>query len=274
LKADALAYGRKVDASAQVIFVKLAPIENHLSNQEKIVTDEKKRVKEEEARLFKEKIDSRHNQLTIIGVSVPYREVSMMSDEEFDEKLAAARKAFDDEQIRITENKRLEDERVAKVEAGQEAERQRLAEERVAQDKIIAKAMEDHAMAAAELAEKQAAIDKKEKAIKDEKDKLERVAFEIQAKEDAKIQARIDVLARNERLEKETAEREAAEAAEKERAEALRPDLEKFRTWADAYRDLPETPKVEDKRIRNIIYETIHNIHDILDKAKMKVEAL
>jgi hypothetical protein len=51
-------------------------------------------------------------------------------------------------------------------------------------------------------------------------------------------------------------------------------DLEKFTAWANAYRDLPETPSVENVDIRNIIYETIHNIHDILDNAKMKVEAL
>jgi len=59
LKADALSYGRKVDAAAKEIFGKLAPIEDHLTEQEKIVTDEKKRVKAEETRLFKEKIDKR-----------------------------------------------------------------------------------------------------------------------------------------------------------------------------------------------------------------------
>jgi hypothetical protein len=47
LKADALAWGRKVDSEAKKIFKKLEPIETHLKAEEDKITEEKRRIKEE-----------------------------------------------------------------------------------------------------------------------------------------------------------------------------------------------------------------------------------
>ena len=47
LKADALAWGKKVDGEAKRITALLAPIEAHLTGEEKKITDEKESIKQE-----------------------------------------------------------------------------------------------------------------------------------------------------------------------------------------------------------------------------------
>jgi hypothetical protein len=282
LKADALAYGKKIDTAAKEIFGKLAPIETHLAEQEKIVTDEKKRVKEEEARLFKEKADSRHAQLTMIGVSVSYQEVSMWSDEEFETRLDAelaaqmaerarleAAKRIEDE--RIAEEKRIEAEDVALIKAEMEAERKRLADEREAQEEAQAKVKAEQDRIAEEQAKAQAEIDAQKKVIQDKKDFLEREAFEIRAKEEAQIKARIDVLARDERLEKERVEQEAAEAAEAKRVNDLKPDRTKALDWVDLAKRTPDYPNVHPD-ILEILDGAQSNIEAVLSAAEEKIQ--
>jgi hypothetical protein len=52
-------------------------------------------------------------------------------------------------------------------------------------------------------------------------------------------------------------------------------DFDKFTTWSQAYRGyLPGTPNIENKKMRDILQETIADIHEILGRAQEKAEAL
>jgi len=57
LKADALEYGRRVDAEANRIKDRLQPIENHLAEQESIVKKEQERIKAEEQKKRQDRHD-------------------------------------------------------------------------------------------------------------------------------------------------------------------------------------------------------------------------
>jgi hypothetical protein len=288
LKADALAHGKKVDAAAKEIQNKLAPIETHLTEQEKIVTDEKKRVEEEEAQLFKDKIDDRVTELSkYMGSNRPpwsYQKIAVWSDGEFLTALSNDKAAWDSEQAKIAEEKRLEDERVKRVADEQEAERRRLADERKAQEEAAAKRkaeMDERDRVHAEkqkkiddeLAVVQAEIDAAKKEIQDEKDRLEKEAFEVNARKNAKIRAEADAKAAAEKAEAEEAALEIAEAAKAEQREALKPDLEKFRAWIEAWTQ-PPVPKIERAIILEILNDCIAGVREVLDEALGQVNEL
>ena len=120
LKADSLAWGRKVDGEAKRIKGLLEPIELHLVTEEKKVTDEQKRIKEEEDRLEKLKIQERVNSLFAVNVVLPFFDVACMADEEYELKLDAGKAELERvkrEQEYQAEIKRLEEEDLAKKRA-------------------------------------------------------------------------------------------------------------------------------------------------------------
>lgn len=245
LKADALDWGRKVDAEAKRITGLLAPIEEHLETEEKRVTDDKARLKAEAERRDAERLQSRLDALAAYGATIPLELLRVLTEEGYQVELEKAAAVWEAEQARLAE---IEAVRVA----AEEAERVRLAEEAVAREAERA----ENARVAAELARQQeeirqaqAKIDSDRKAIEDAK------RAEEQAKE---LEARLEKAraATAERLEREKAEaaaravREAEERARKEaedkaaaeeaarveaaRQEALRPDKEKLLTYSSA----------------------------------------
>jgi hypothetical protein len=201
LKADSLAWGKRVDGEAARITALLEPIETHLENEESIVAKEKKRIADEEAAAKKAKLDKRLEALTAVRKLANPLEVEKMTTGQFEDYLADA-KAEHEMQLR--------DE--ALKEAARKAESDRLAAERAELDR--------------QKAEQAAA----QKLIDDERRRLELEKAKAEAAEKAKQEA--EARHAKQLADAETA-RVAAEAA-RLRAEALRPDKEKLLAVADA----------------------------------------
>jgi len=266
LKADALEWGRRVDTEAKKIFSKLEPIENHLAEQERIVTDEKKRIKEAEERAFQEKIDNRMQQLSEYGRSTAFQKVATMPDDEWEQCIFNIIQEFNAEQKRIEEERRIEAERQAKIEAEQKAEAERLEKIRKEQEQQAAKIKAEQDRINAELAKKQAEIRAKEEAIRKEQERIERIEFEKKAKEEARIKAEKEAKERAEREAREAEERKAAEEAEKARIEALKPDREKaIKYFSRVSNFVSEIPNLENEELRNVLYGFIGSVLTLID---------
>ena len=195
LKADALEYGRKVDAEAKRITALLEPIEEHLRWQEVDYEAAKEAIRN--AARLKAEAEERAKREA--------EEARLRAEREAEEAKARAEREAEAERLRV-ERMALEAERRV-----MEAERARVAaEQKAAQDKIDA---ENRRLAVIEAA------------------RLRKIEDERIAKEAAE-RARI---ATEQRIAREAAAKKAAEeAAEVARvkAEALRPDREKLLTVA------------------------------------------
>ena len=263
LKADALAYGRRVDAAAKEIFSKLAPIEGHLSEQEKIVTDEKKRIEEEERLALAKKLDDRIEILSEYGRSIPYQELATMEDDEWEENLAALKKSWEIEQAEIAEKeaKRIaEEERLAYIQKDLEAKE---AEIKAEQQRVADK-----------LAAKEAEIAAKERKMREEQERIERAEFEKKAAEEARIQAERDAAEKVEREKKEAEDRKAAEEAEKARQEALKPDKEKAIAWLRECVQTPEFPALSDETMQEILGDAQSRFEFVYDQARLLINEI
>jgi hypothetical protein len=199
LKAEALAWNRKVGADAKSIYVKLEPIETHLKTEEDSVKKaleeiEKKKEQEREAA-----VKMRMDRLIAVGVSMAYTDVATMEDEEFEIFMCKA-----------------EDDYRQKKEA-EEAAAKELAEK----EAFIKEAEE---AAAKELAEKKAAFEAKLKEVEEREAKAKALEDEIRLKKEAEEKA-----LREEAEAKLKAEEEAAaEELKKTIAEKLKLMKEEF----------------------------------------------
>jgi len=155
LKADALAWGKKVDSEAKRIFGKLEPIEDHLMAEENKVLEAEKRRKEEEDRIEREKIQARVNALQSVNVVKSFVDVAMLSDDDFTALIEKSGTEYRAEQKRLAEEatKRQEEEK-------------RLADQRAEQDRIAKKQ-----------AEAQAKIDEANRKIAQQKDQMKEQAL-------------------------------------------------------------------------------------------------
>jgi hypothetical protein len=268
LKADSLEYGRRVDAEAKRITGLLQPIEDHLTEQEKIVTDELARIKEKKEAEEKARIQARVNRLfelgarfdgaqyALYGLVIPVTILNAATTEQFAmfldqaekakaaEEEAARLKAEEEARIKAEEEakRKAEEERLAKIAAQQEEERKRLEEasrKQKAEEERLQKQREEFERKAREEQEK---LETEKRRIAEEqarKEAEERRQEEIKkAKEEAAEKARIEAeeKAKREAEEKAEAERKAKEDAE--RREALRPDKEKLVSFARDLRAL------------------------------------
>lgn len=256
LKADALAYGRAVDAEATRIKLLLLPIEDHLAGEEDAVLEEKARLKREAEEQRQAVIRNRVEKLAALGSSLLAFEVERLTHEEYAQVL-------EEETAAHAERERLAAEAKAKAEA-EEAERKAEAE-RVAEERRKLDA--EKAEVAAEkkrLADEEAAREREAKAKQaeqDRKDELERVR--VEAEEKAKREA-------EEAAEREKAEAEARAKAEEEQRlleERTRPDREKLETLANLVHcaDL-ETPGLPE--------ELVAPVRKILADAGQRILAL
>lgn len=204
LKADALDYGRKVDAEAKRLTALLAPIEEHLLSEEKAVDDEKERIKNE-ARL-KAEAEERARQ----------------------EAQEAARKAAQEaEEARLKVEREAEEKRLQAERERLDAERKAI-ETQQAEERARQKAIQDE-------------LDEERRALEAEKQRLADIEAarlrEIETKRreaEAADRARIET---EQRIAREAAEAKAkaeAEEAARAREEALRPDREKLLSVAAA----------------------------------------
>jgi len=263
LKADALAWGKKVDSEAKKIFAKLEPIESHLMAEEQKVIDEKARIEAEAEAKEQAIIQGRIDELHKYGVVLPFFEVATLSDDEYVKTLTIARVKYAEEQARLN---READER--------RAEEKRLADEREKQEQIA----KEQAEAQAKINEANRQIEADRKAIEDEKqrekERKDREAFEIKAAADAKIQAEKDAKKKAEREERERIEADEAQRIEKERIEQLRPDKEKIQAWISDCQWSPEPPTIKDDKLTETLFRTLNAIYDLLNDLSEKVSRM
>ena len=273
-KAEALEYGRKVDAEAKRLTALLQPIEDHLIAQERVVTDEQERIKREAeeaeaARIATEEKARRDAEEARIRAE---RAAEQKKLDEERERLASERAAMEAERKRAQAEQaarqkeedtrleakraameakmRVEQERMAAIEAEQKAERDRLAkieaEQRAEAERIAA---EKKAIADAEAAKARAA-------------EMEKAKAEAAAKANAETEARLAREAEEAR-NREIAEQARVEA-ERKAAEALRPDVEKIRAIGIALGEV-EIPRVSTPKadtFRRAIVAAIRKICD------------
>ena len=185
---------------------------------------------------------------------------------EAEEKAIAERRAIEQaEHDRLTaereatiaanraEAERLRDEH-AKLEQELQVERERIAEERA---KYQAEIDAERAIIAADLAaiaavkrQYQAEIDAERKVIDDERERLNRIAFEQKAKDEAdqraaeRVKRQVEEAVRAKAESERVAKAEADElAAESQRINASLPDLEKIRQFGESIRVLATDPR-------------------------------
>ena len=248
MKADALAWGRKVDTEAKRLTSLLEPIEEHLTREEETVKAEIERIK-------RSRIDARIKALQAVslpGMVPPEKMIDGWSDEEFEISLKVATREHE---------KRQEEERIRlEREAAEKAELERLRAEEQARLKAEA---ERQAMERAELDRQRAELAAQQQALRTQQEAAEKAEREKeQAAERARLQAeaaeraRVETEARLKREAEAAIERAKVEAAERLRQEALRPDRDKLLAFADSLEAI-ELPSVGDvlQRLRDNIGE-------------------
>lgn len=264
LKADALAYGRQVDAVAKQLTEPLQSIELYLQEQEDIVAKEKQRIAEEKERQRQAEIKARIDKLAKVGSVRPEAELAAMSNQQFAECFLAAETAF--EERKVAEAK-------AKAEADAERERQRIEAERLAKERAALEAERAKAQAERE------ALEAEKRRIEKEKADAERAKELEKARAEAAEQARLAEIERHRREAEEKAERERREAEakadaerkaaeEKARQEALRPDKEKILAFANDLASLG----VPD--LSNLSKKKVAAIRGIINRAADEIRAL
>lgn len=268
------------NANAKKLIDLMEPIETHLKIEEDKITKEKERIKAREEAKEKAKIETRVSELFALGVNVPFFDLAMLSDDEYAEKFRSAKMTYGAEQLRIAEEKkRLETERLElerlrkKEEADQKAESERL--------EMLAKGQ---AIEADRLAKIQADIDAKEKALKNEQDKLEAEKKAEQSRKDleileAKLTEKARVKAEQNEIErvaheaKELKKKEEARIAEIERQELLKPDKAKLEDYANDLMML-KRPTLSNDGAIGILEWTISELKDLSERIKMQAEGL
>lgn len=223
LKADALAWGQKVDSEARRIIKALEPIEDHLTSEEEKITKEKARIKAQQERKQQERAQERVNEFAKIGKTLPFAAAIGMSEEDFQSGLAIEKAEYEAEQARIAEEKRIEAERLAAEKKAREEEAAKLATERAEIERIRAEEAAKRKAEDDRLTAERAKIEAERKAVEDAKREQERLAELERAKKEAA-----------ERAVKEAAEAERLAKEEAARLEALRPDKEKLVAYAKA----------------------------------------
>jgi len=230
LKAESLAYGRRVDSTARKLTELLIGIEEPLKLKKAAVDEEKDRVRREKEAA----------ELAEIEAALRF-------------KREAEEKAAREEQERIE----------AAAQAQREAEEQRLAAERERLETERAALAAERAAAAAAEAERAAAARAEREALEAAQEKLrrereaaERAEFERQAKiraeEEARERARLAAIAAE---EERVAAAERAEQA-RIRMEALKPERAKLLDFAGKIRALP-LPTMKSKSGKAVLSEAM-----------------
>jgi uncharacterized membrane protein YqiK len=235
LKADALEYGRKVDAEAERITAMLEPIESHLITEEDAYKAEKERVRNE-ARL-KAEAEAKAKAEAEAARLEAERQAQLEAMRIEREKLNAERRAMEAERAKVAAAQKAEQDRIDAERRKVEAEQKRLADEEVARQRAIA--IEDARKEAAERS---------------------RIETEKRLAREAELKAA-----------REKAAKDAAEAA-RIKAEMLRPDREKLLAVADAVAAI-EVPAVSHdaslvaRNIDGLIQQTSQRIRTIVAEA-------
>ena len=234
LKADALAFGRNVDAEAKRITVQLSAIEDPLKAQKDAVDNEKARIRQEEEAARIRALEA------VIQANRERQEAALKAVRDAEEaRLAAERIALDAERAILAEERRKADEAAA---VARKAEDERLRVERARLEQIEA----------AQRLE-QDAIDADRRKVAAEREQAERAEFERQAKIKAAAEAA------------KQAERDRLAAAEQRaKLDALKPDIEKVHAFATAIRALwLAAPKPRSKDAKAVIADAVEVLEQV-----------
>lgn len=285
LKEDALRYGQAVDKEAKRITALLEPIEGHLESQEKIIDDEKARIKAEAEAKELARIQARIDKIFSFGCSfngnnyilpfaptgynVPQSIVRVCTDDQFEQICNEFQKLVDAEQLKIANEKAAkaeEEKRLAKIKAEQEAEAKRL-------EAIAREQAERESKIKAEQEKKEAEIRAAQEAIAREQKRLaDAQALEI-AKKEAAEKAKIEAEAKVKREAEEKAERERLARIEVERQAALKPDKEKLITFADSL-EVIICPELKNESAKIILSAAQKSLAQIADKIRKEARLL
>lgn len=243
LKAEALDYGRRVDAEAKRLTALIESIEAPLAAKKQAVDDEKARLKAEaeaaklaalEAKLQEER-------------AAEEARLKAIRDQE-EARLAAERAALAVEREQLAEERRQAEQVRAAEQAKEDArlavqrEQERAEQERQA----AARAAED-----ARLRAEREALDRERRALEEQRQAAERAEFArqaaVRAEEDARAKVEADRVA--------AAEREAYIAS-------LQPDVKKLSALADAIRALP-MPTVKASAAKRVLAVATGKLEEI-----------
>jgi len=238
LKADALEYGRKVDAVAKTLTALIASVEDPLVEKKKCIDDEKARIKavEDAAKIAKVEAEIAANR------AAEDARLKAIRDAE-EARLAEERAALAAERAALAEDRRIESERAAAARQVEDA-------------RVLAQRERDQAERDVEtvrLRVEREVIERERAAvtaqrIADEKAEAVRQAA-IRAIDDAKAKAESERLAK--------AERDALIAA-------LLPDTKKLEAFAAALVAVP-VPTVKTKIAKAVLTSAVNQIHDIAE---------
>lgn len=251
-KAEALEYGKRVDSAAKSITDLLEPIEAHLQREETLVEDAKAKLKADVELAKKRKLDDRMAKIWSLKMQAAPSDIEAMSDEDFETKLAAAQKRFDEaeaERVRAeaeaAETKRKDDLRRQAEEDAFNAERKELQRQRDDDRRKREKA--DAEAEAERLRLKKIADDlaEQEREAKRQKQLEEaRAASEEKGRKDAEAKAARDA---------DEAKRKKAEAeAKAARREARKPAVVKLREFASVVESL-KLPDVGEEAAEKLV---------------------
>ncbi len=269
LKADSLAWGRKVDAVAKELTIALASIEEPLKLSKQAVDEEKERKQREaeqaELRQIEEEIQlKRAEEEARLRVE---RENEQQRMAEENQRLIAEKARLDEERKKIMaeaeaiRKKNAEDR--ARNEAEQRAERDRLDKEMTARrDAEQKKLAEERKIAAEAQRVAQAKIDAENKRLAEERERLEKLESDRLFREKVERDERERI--ERERLEAERKYREAEEAAKL--AEEQRPDLEKVHKWAAILREIKL--EVSGKEAKRFVAGVLSELKKIADRCE------
>lgn len=261
LKADALEYGKVVDAEAKRLTAKLEKIETHLESQEKLVTDERERLRIEREAKARAATQARVDALGDVGRFVPFAMCEAMTEAEYQAELAKATEAYNTAKA---ERERKE----AEEAAARKAEAEKLAAERAELEKLRAEQQAEANRLAAErrkLEEAEASEAKRvaaEKAAKEHAENLERIRVETEARVNRETEERLAREAEAARIKAEKAE------ARRLKALALRPDKEKLLAFAEQIESL-DVPELSEQSAQHWFAA-----RDVMFKAVEKLRAI
>lgn len=241
---------------------------------------EQARIKEEEDRKEKAKIEARIVALQKVSCVLPFFDVAGMTDDEFEDRLRKATEAHEAEKKRLADEeaaRKAEAERLEKQRQEQAAEAARLAEVQRKIDEQGRKARAE--MEEANRKEREAIeaerrkIEAEKKALDDakraEQERKDREAFE----ESVRVAHEIAAAKEAERKAREAQEKAERESAELIRQEQLRPDKDKLILYGKALMDVPR-PELSDKAAKEILGYATNAVYQILKTIAKRAEEL
>ena len=268
---DAQAFIKNNNNNAKKLLALMEPVETHLKTEEGKIEAEKARIKEEADRIEKEKIQARVDELFKVDVVLPFRDVALMTYDEYMDRLNDATGKYVEKQIQLEEErkaKQVEAERIEQIAKEQAIEAARLAKIKEEQEAI---AMAQKAKEEALKAQERAIEDQKRKEI----ERQEQIAWQARETERLRILAEAEAAEKIEREAREKREREQSELAEQKRQAELAPDKEKLLLFADRIQALTEgNLSLKSKKARRVFSDTLKAILGAAEYIRIETKKL